>query len=49
MRLAAGVAVAAALVALSVAGTGCREAATAKQAELPKESYERQPEQPFSS
>jgi mannose-6-phosphate isomerase-like protein (cupin superfamily) len=49
MRLAGGVAVAAALVALSVAGTGCREAATAKQAELPKESYERQPEQPFSS
>jgi hypothetical protein len=35
MRLAGGVAVAAALVA--------------KQTELPKESYERQPEQPFSS
>ena len=49
MRLAGGVAVAAALVALSVASIGCRQAATAKQAELPKESYERQPEQPFSS
>jgi hypothetical protein len=49
MRLAGGVAVAAALVALSVAGTGCREAATAKEPELPKESYQRQPEQSFSS
>jgi mannose-6-phosphate isomerase-like protein (cupin superfamily) len=49
MRLAGWVAVAAALVALSVAGIGCRQAATAKQAELPKESYEQQPEQPFSS
>jgi mannose-6-phosphate isomerase-like protein (cupin superfamily) len=37
------------LVALSVAGIGCRQAATAKQADLPKESYERQPAQPFSS
>ena len=49
MRLAGGVSVAAALLALSMAGSGCRAAATAKQAELPKESYERQPEQPFSS
>ena len=49
MRLAGGVAVAAALVALSVAGIGGRQAATAKEADLPKESYERQPEQPFSS
>ena len=38
-----------ALIALSVAGTGCHHAATAKQVELPKESYERQPEQPFNS
>ena len=49
MKLASGVAVAAALVALSVAGIGGRQAATAKEADLPKESYERQPEQPFSS
>ena len=49
MRLAGGVAVAAALVALSVAGIGCRESATAKQVDLPKESYERPPEHPFSS
>lgn len=40
---------AAALVVLSVAGIGCRQPATAKQVDLPKESYERQPEQPFSS
>jgi mannose-6-phosphate isomerase-like protein (cupin superfamily) len=43
------VSVVAALIALSVAGIGCGQAVTAKQAELPKESYERQPEQPFSS
>jgi mannose-6-phosphate isomerase-like protein (cupin superfamily) len=48
-RIAKGVSAAAALVALSVAGIGCRQAATAKQADLPKESYERQPAQPFSS
>lgn len=41
--------VAAALITLSVASIGCYQAATAKQVELPKESYERQPEQPFSS
>src|SRR5207247_5116621 len=40
---------AAVFVALSVATTACRQAATANQADLPKESYERQPEQPFSS
>jgi mannose-6-phosphate isomerase-like protein (cupin superfamily) len=39
----------AALAGLSVAGTGCREAATAKPIELPNESYERPAEQPFSS
>jgi hypothetical protein len=38
MKLAGGVAVGAALVALSVAGIGCRQAATPKQAELAKES-----------
>jgi mannose-6-phosphate isomerase-like protein (cupin superfamily) len=48
-RISKRMCVAAALVALSVAGIGCREAARAKQAELPKESYERKPEQPFSS
>jgi mannose-6-phosphate isomerase-like protein (cupin superfamily) len=48
-RVAKRVCVAAALVALSVAGIGCYQAATAKQVELPKESYERQAEQPFSS
>ena len=41
--------VAATLVALSMAGIGCRQAAMAKQEELPKESYVRQAEQPFSS
>jgi mannose-6-phosphate isomerase-like protein (cupin superfamily) len=41
--------VAAASVALSVIGIGCSEAASANRAELPKESYERPPEQPFSS
>src|SRR5437870_5695167 len=41
--------VAAALVGLSVTAIGCHQAATAEQPELPKESYERQPEQPFSS
>jgi mannose-6-phosphate isomerase-like protein (cupin superfamily) len=40
--------VAAALVLLSVAGVGCYQAATAKQPDLPKQSYERQPEQPFN-
>jgi len=48
-RIAKRVSVAAALVALSVAAIGCYQAATAKQADLPKESYERPPEQPFSS
>jgi hypothetical protein len=48
-RIAKRMSVAAALVALSVAGIGCRQAATAEQAELPKESYVRQAEQPFSS
>ena len=48
-RIVKRVSVAAALVALSVAGIGCYQAATARQVELPKESYERQPEQPFSS
>ena len=48
-RMAKRMCVAAALVALSVAGIGCYQAATAKQVELPKESYERQPEQPFNS
>jgi len=47
-RIAKRVAVAATLVALSVAGIGCRQAAMAKQEELPKESYVRQAEQPFS-
>ena len=32
-----------------MAGIGCRQAAMAKQEELPKESYVRQAEQPFSS
>jgi len=41
--------VAAALVGLSVIAIGCYQAATARQLELPKESYERQPEQPFNS
>jgi mannose-6-phosphate isomerase-like protein (cupin superfamily) len=48
-RIANRVSVAATLVALSVAGIGCRQAAMAKQEELPKESYVRQAEQPFSS
>lgn len=48
-RMAKRVRVAASLVALSVAGIGCYQAATAKQAELPKESYERPPEHAFSS
>lgn len=43
------VCVAAALVALAAAGAGCREATSANWAELPKESYERPPEQPFNS
>ena len=47
-RIVKRVCVAAALVALSVAGIGCRQDATAKQVELPK-SYERPPEQAFSS
>jgi mannose-6-phosphate isomerase-like protein (cupin superfamily) len=38
-----------ALISLSLAGTGCYQAATAKQIELPSKSYERQPEQPFNS
>ena len=38
----------AALVALPLVANGCRQAALAKQAELPKDSYERQPEQPHS-
>jgi hypothetical protein len=48
-RIAKRVSIAAALVALSVAGSGCYQAATANQGELPKESYERPAEQPFSS
>jgi mannose-6-phosphate isomerase-like protein (cupin superfamily) len=48
-RIAELVCVIAALIALSMAGMGCRQAANAKQVELPKKSYERQPEQPFSS
>jgi len=32
-----------------MAGIGCRQAAMAKREELPKESYVRQAEQPFSS
>lgn len=38
-----------ALIAFSVAGTGCQKAATAKQLQFPSQSYEHQPEQPFSS
>src|SRR5690349_1197069 len=41
--------VTAALLALEVTTVGCSQAARAKQADLPKESYERKPEQPFSS
>src|SRR6266446_1479365 len=48
-RIAKRVFVAAALVTLCMASIGCREAATATQAELPTESYVRQAEQPFSS
>ena len=48
-RIAKRACVAAALVALSFTAIGCYQAATAKQAELPKESYERQPEQPFNA
>ena len=43
------VCVVASLIALSVVGIGCSQAVTAKQVELPKESYEHQPKQPFSS
>lgn len=39
----------AALFGLSVASIGCHQAASAKQPDLPKQSYERQPEQPFSA
>ena len=38
----------AALVALPLVANGCRQPALAKQSDLPKESYERQPEQPHS-
>jgi mannose-6-phosphate isomerase-like protein (cupin superfamily) len=48
-RIAKRVFVVAGLVVLSLAGIGCGHAVKAKQAELPKKSYERQPEQPFSS
>ena len=41
--------VAAALATLQVTTVGCSQAARAKQADLPKESYERKPEQAFSS
>jgi mannose-6-phosphate isomerase-like protein (cupin superfamily) len=41
--------VAAALVTLQVTTVGCSQAVRAKQAELPKESYERPAEQPFRS
>jgi hypothetical protein len=44
-RMTKQVSVAVALVVLSLAGIGCRQAATAKQPELPKESYERPPGQ----
>jgi mannose-6-phosphate isomerase-like protein (cupin superfamily) len=44
-----GLVVAAALVTFQVTTAGCRQAATANQTELPKQSYERQPERPFSS
>ena len=37
------------LVALSIATAACRQSAGAKQPELPKQSYERQPQQAFSS
>lgn len=47
-RVARRVNVAAVLVALSVATTACHQATSAKQADLPKQSYERQPEQLFS-
>jgi mannose-6-phosphate isomerase-like protein (cupin superfamily) len=36
------------LIAVSLAGIGCHQVASAKQPDLPKQSYERQPEQPFS-
>lgn len=47
-RICKRVSVAVGLVAFSVAGSGCRQTVTAKQVALPKESYERQPEQLFS-
>jgi mannose-6-phosphate isomerase-like protein (cupin superfamily) len=47
-RIAKQVSVAAALVGLSLANIGCHQVATAKQPDLPKESYERPAEQPFS-
>lgn len=37
------------LIALSLARIGCHQATSAEQPDLPKQSYERQPEQPFSS
>ena len=40
---------AAALVGLLVTAIGWHHVATAKQPDLPKQSYERQPEQPFSA
>ena len=40
--------VAATLIALSMAGIGCRQAAMAKQEELPKESYVRQQNNPLA-
>jgi mannose-6-phosphate isomerase-like protein (cupin superfamily) len=44
-----GVAIAATLIALSMADVGCRQAATAEQTELPKQSYERAPEKSFTA
>ena len=48
-RIGKRAAVVAALAAVSLASIGCHQAASAKQAELPKESYERQPEQAFNA
>lgn len=42
------IAVTATLIGLCIYSIGCRQAASAKAPELPKQSYERQPEQPFS-
>jgi mannose-6-phosphate isomerase-like protein (cupin superfamily) len=43
------VALNAALITLCITSIGCHQVASARQPDLPKESYERQPEQPFSS